>query len=474
MRTWGILAALMLATGCGSKSTDAPEQAAAPAEKAMPSKPDVIVITLDTTRADHLGSYGYFRDTSPFFDSLAAQGVLFERLVVPMATTLPTHTSMFTGIYPTEHGVLANVIHGGSRFVTRPGVRPLAGWLSEQGYATGGFVSAAPLIKSTGIAEGYAAYTQPNRMERPGDQTTDDAIEWLKTVPEDQPMHMWVHYYDPHNPFRPVPPYDELFTTDKQLQQWARARNVAPSTKRPTGEVVKALPSINAYDGEIRFMDDQIKRLADALKAAGRWDDAVIVFMGDHGEGLNQHGQPGHGLVWDEQLHAPFLILAPGLKARRVAGTVSPVDLLPTLAELTGIEGWEAMAEQSTGMNVLAEGYEGRPVLSQTSARQLMFDRKMSYTLTSDTEKCRWQEGGRDALWDLSADPHELNAVHEGEAFDACIQALKTEFDRQTAHGASLGEARTEKIGDAELEQLKALGYMDDDAAHGTQDTPAQ
>lgn len=430
-----------------------------PADAALP---DVVVLTLDTTRADHLPTYGYFRDTAPTLDALAKESVVFDRFVVPMATTLPTHTSLLTGTYPTEHGIQANVQHGGEAFVPGQGLKSLAQWLDGQGYQTGGFVSAAPLARRSGIAAGFQVYTQPAREQRRGAQTADDALAWLDSTASDVPLLMWVHFYDPHNPFNPPKAYRGLFEADAELDAWIAERQLTPTTTRPNGETLEVRSSIDLYDAEIRYMDDQVARLLEGLQARGRTDNTLFIVAGDHGEGLNQHGEPGHGLVWHEQLHAPLFVKAPGLAPGRVSHTVSAVDVLPTALGRVELPGEETVLAQSSGVDALADDFTPRPVLSQTSARQKRFGVDLTYTLTDDAWKCRWTDGEPAVLWHMADDPFELSPVDDPARAEACEQAIREMLDTHAARAEALGSGQTRKVSDEELEQLRALGYVDD------------
>lgn len=468
-----LLSALL---GCTSSEPTAPvaEPTPAVANPTPPphapqadARPDLVLITLDTTRADHLPFYGYFRPTAPRLTELAAESVVFDRMIVPMATTLPTHTSMLTGVYPTEHGILANVEHNGKRFVPTESLRTVTGWLAEQGYQTGAFVSSAPLNKKSGVHQGFQVFVDPpnGREQVRGEVTADAAIGWIESATP-APLFLWAHFYDPHNPFAPPEAYQELFKTDEALERWLDERKVSPTTKRPTGEVVRAKQSINLYDAEIRYMDDQIGRLLAALDRRGRLDRTIIVVVGDHGESLNQHDEPGHGLVWQEQLHAPFLIRAPGLAPRRVAGTVSAVDVLPTALGLADLPNKDALLSQVSGVDALNSSLADRWVLSQTSERQLQFGRSLTYTLTSEAWKCAWSEGGPVALWDHKNDPHELVdvAASHPEVAERCATTLQDAVRAQKARGEALGAGETVEMPEAEREALRALGYIDGEA----------
>jgi hypothetical protein len=267
---------LLVLLGCG-----APEP---------PPYPNILLVTLDTTRADRLGVYGYHRDTSPHIDALAERAVVFDHFVVPMATTLRTHVSVLTGTHPLEHGVLANIRHGGARFVTSPGLRTFAEFLGELGYQTAAFVSATPLKRGTGIEHGFEHFSEPRGAARTADVTTGEVVRHLKRRSRRAPHFTWVHFYDPHSPFEPPEPHAARFRADEAQRAWVAERAMAPA-HRPHGKALDPLIDGDLYDGEIAFMEEQIGALL--------------------------------GSVWMEQLHAPWLIVAPGQKPRRVARTVT-------------------------------------------------------------------------------------------------------------------------------------------------------
>ncbi len=432
--------------------------------------PDVVLITLDTTRADHLPTYGYFRDTAPAFDELAGESIVFERLIVPMATTLPTHLSILTGTHPLEHGVLANSTQGGKRFVPSPELRSFAELSRRAGYRTGGFVSAAPLKKGSGAESGFDAFDQPRGRQRDGADTTSAAIAWL-AADDGRPVFLWLHLYDAHYPFEPPEALRGRYRTDARLEAFIAERRIARSSMRPlVGQREEARESINRYDEEIRHADAQMARLLDALRARDRWDRTVVVVAGDHGEGLSQHGLAAHGSTWNEQLHAPLLMRVPGQSPRRVATPISALDILPTLAGLIELPQSDSLLAQSSGRDVLAPDFERGPIFSQDTGRERSEGVPFRQTLTLD----RWKyfrivhRDGQvtEELYDLEADPFELEDVARehpdvtrrlAEHFDAELATL-------AARGRELrGEAADTRDEDPQiLEQLKALGYVVD------------
>ncbi len=460
------LVALSGLSGCWTPAPAPPAPVDAAADGApnavRTNLPDLVFITLDTTRADHLGLYGYPRVTSPALDALGTESLVFERLIVPMATTLPTHTSLFLSTWPEEHGVLANVQHGGRRFVASDALVPFATWAASLGYQTAGFTSAMPLGATTGIQTGFQTFSAP-RGERPGSQTVDEALAWLGEASE-APLLLWVHLYDPHNPYHPNPVHQAAMrATSEEIEPWLEARKFARETRRPNREVVRLHPTIHDYDAEIRTMDDAVLRLVDALRARPRWPTTAVVVMGDHGEGLNQHGEPGHGLVWNEQLHAPLLLRVSGLAAGRNATLLSAADVIPTLLGQLELPREEAYLTQASGRDVLAPGFVERPVLSQASERQVGLGKERVFALTAADHKCVTTETDHLVLYRTTTDPFELTPVDDAAAAQACREQLLAVLGAQRARGVALGAGRTVKAPADELEMLKALGYHEPD-----------
>ena len=420
--------------------------------------PDLLVVTLDTTRADHLGCYGYPRDTSPRLDELAAESLLFEQFVVPMATTLPCHTSLFTGLAPEEHGVLGNLSYTGERFVPPELISTFASYLQGIGYSTAGFVSGAPLKRATGIAEGFQHFDQPKGKERRASKTTRRTLNWLERNRDLEPLFLWVHYFDPHSPYAPPKRYRKLFEHDEDLDAHLQRREMA----------YKQTARLDRYDGEIAFMDAQLGELLDAFRAAGDWSNLVVLVAGDHGEGLRQHGQLMHGLVWHEQLHAPLLMRLPGHEARRVPQLLSASDVLPTLLGQLELPDEEAFLAQVSGQDVLAPDWQGRPILSRSSVRRANPKGKLepvpsTFSLTSSQWKYTSSDDGSEALYHRSDDPFELRSILDDhpDLVAELRQSLTQRLEQQRARGEELGSGRTEELDEGMLEELKELGYVD-------------
>jgi arylsulfatase A-like enzyme len=303
---------------------------------------NVILIGLDTVRPDHLGAYGYERGTSPRIDQLAAEGVLFENAVSQAPWTHPSFATVFTSLYPTQHGATTVGTRMSEGFPT------LAGILGEYGYATGAVINAPSLSPKFGVNRGFDHYDilEP-WSERPADVVTRSALEWID-LQHDQPFFLFVHYFDPHMPYAPAAPYDTLFDPDYGgtlgasfnivgtaglREEWVGQYDSWPD---PDKDHIVAL-----YDGEIAFADRAIGELIDGVAKRGLRDRTLVVFLSDHGEEFFDHGGLDHGhSLFDELIHVPLVVSLPGRisPTTRISQYVRLVDVMPTILDLLGLE----------------------------------------------------------------------------------------------------------------------------------------
>ncbi len=398
---------------------------------------NLVLVTLDTVRADHVGCYGAAAAETPSLDRLAREGVRFAWASSAVPLTLPSHSTILSGLLPPHHGVRNN---GAGRFPE--GMPTLATDLAAAGYRTAAFVGAFVLDHRFGLARGFATYDDamerdasggvPDDAERRGDAVVDRALAWLGALPPAgsaagavaaRPFFLWVHLYDAHAPYDPPPPFRE----------------------RHAG---------HPYDGEIAFADAQLGRLLAALDSMGLASRTIVAATADHGEALGDHGELTHGLLlYEPTLRVPLIVRAPGLLApRAVASPVSLADVAPTLAGLAGhplaaagLDGRDLSAALAGGGELPAADLYAEtryPTLFGWSPLAALVHRGRKYI-----------QAPRPELYDLARDPREtadlaVRDPAEGHGFAARLAAL--EAGARTAPPAALGgeeKARLESLG---------------------------
>jgi len=386
----------------------------------------VVLISIDTLRADRLPLYGYAKGRTPVLDAFAKDAVLFERAYAHAPQTLPSHASMFTGQLPFDHGVRDNL-----GFVLDGDKPTLAALMTQAGYKTGGFVSSYVLRGATGIGRGFEVYDDrfpegsidrsPGQIQRGGEATLAAATAWLDTLSSDR-FFLLFHIFEPHMPYRPPPKFAQL----------------------------------EPYDGEVAYADEIVGRLFDDLKRRGWYDDATIVVLADHGEGLGDHGELEHGLfVYDEAIRVPWIVKVPGGQAgRRVAAPVQHIDLLPTLLSLAGI----APPADLRGRDLSALLFNRGSIAAQGIYSEALYARYhfgWSELIAFTDDRYRFIKAPREELYDLERDPDErTNLIGErGQA----ASAMRAGLDRLVA-GKNLGKPSAVTAEDRE--RLAALGYV--------------
>jgi arylsulfatase A-like enzyme/predicted Zn-dependent protease len=400
---------------------------------------NVLLITLDTTRADHLGSYGYAAAETPRLDELAADGVLFENAMTPTAFTLPSHSSIMTGLYPPFHGVRLN---GGAALADVQ--TTLAERLGEAGYRTGAVVGAFVLDQRWGLAQGFEVFDDQfdigsdqkldlAGVQRPGNRVVDKGLAWLEQ-PDHRPFFAWLHFYDPHNPYDPPEPFRSRF---------------------------EGVGTHGLYDGEIAFTDTQVGRLLDWLDHRGLIDETVVVVVGDHGESLGDHGEKEHGFyIYDATIRVPLIIRVPGAVAggARVAAPVRTIDILPTVLDLVGIEPPTPLHGESLVPLMVDPRLEGpSSAYSESMAVNLQFGWSALYSLR--TADHRFVDAPRSELYDHGTDPEETeNLVTRHPGVAAELQAELNRIRNEIEIGAP--EAQEANLDQETLGMLAALGYV--------------
>ncbi len=408
-----------------------------PAPSYAPAALNLVLVTLDTLRADRLPAYGYAGIATPALDAIAREGVRFDHAATTVPFTLPAHSSILTGVYPPRHGVRENV-----GYVLPEGVPTLAERLAAAGYATGGFVSAFVLDGRWGIGRGFDHYFDdfdPAALEganlasaqRDGAETTAAAIAWLEARPTDKPFFLWLHLYDPHDPYTPPEPFASRYPG------------------RP-------------YEAEIAYTDELVGRLAAALETRGLLDTTAVVVTGDHGEGLGDHGEQFHGFfVYDTTVRVPLLLRLPKaeLAGRVVETAVSHVDLVPTFLELAGLP----PATDLDGRSLVAQAAAAEPdptraVYSESLYPLLHYGWAPLRALRRGDRK--YIQAPLPELFELSVDPGESRNAIRTERSAAAELSRNLDTLRSRLEAAAPAAAGAADLDEETLARLAALGYV--------------
>jgi len=389
----------------------------------------VVVVTIDTLRADRLGCYGYTRIETPNLDKLASGGALFENAISQAPLTPPSHASIFTGTYPVVHKVRNT---GG--FVLNSKYTTIAEVLQQKGWDTAAFIGAAVLKKNFGLDQGFALYDDQMPREAGRDVSTeypersaaavvDRALSWLGSRPGGKPFFLWVHVFDPHTPYNPPTPFREKY-------------------------------SGQPYDGEVAYTDQQLGRLFDAIDK----QNTLVVVLSDHGESLSEHGEYEHGVfLYDSTLRIAFLLSGPDIpKGLRVKQQVRSIDVLPTVLGLLGIK----TPPEAQGVN-LEPVFAGREVRTTYSYSETLFPKiNLGWTELRAIRTKRWKyiRAPKPELYDLENDPGESTNV----IGNFPKEAAELEARLKVVIGGDTGPEKVESqmTSQATMEQLRSLGYV--------------
>ncbi len=420
-----------------AKPAQSKPRAASGVRRSNIAKPSVILITIDTLRADHVGCYGAQTVKTPTLDALAHDGVVFERAISQVPLTWPSHAVILTGTYPFQNGV--------QDFTGQPlgpQFRSVAQAFKQAGYATGAVVSAFVLDRSWGLARGFDFYDDAfsaetfeqkdiGLVDRRAGESVAHAIAWLKKTPR-RPFFLWLHLYDPHSPYDPPEPYRTEYQS-------------------------------HLYDGEIAYADHELGNLMTWLRQNHLYDSSLIVALSDHGESLGEHGEDEHGFfLYNATVHVPLIVKPPagsGIPAARRPEPVETVAVAPTLLQLAGLkDSTDAIHAQFRSHALFGTSQPAKdPAYSETFYPFSSFGWSPLHSLES--ERFHFIEAPKPELYDLETDPGEtLNIVAEQPATVAVLrekmQALlaRNPFTRQDAGAGNLSPDAQEK--------LRALGYF--------------
>ena len=425
-------------------------------------------MTIDTLRADHLASYGYSRQTAPFLSGLAEDGVVFENATSSCSHTAPSHASILTGLQPLQHRLLEN----GQRL--DPALFTVAEMFDAQGYATEGVTTAGFL---SGLDQGFEHFIA-GRGYHAAPWIVDRGIEWLSGLAPDRPAFLWLHFFDVHEwhvPERLDPSARRALDAvggprGEALTEWVEREQGGPGAFLDSPAELRQI--LDAYDGQILAVDRELSRFARGLDRVGRGDDALWVVTADHGEGLGNHGLRGHGRhIYQEQLHVPLILHEAHhrWRPRRIGALVQLVDLAPTLAGVLGTTmGSRTSKVAGRSLRPLLEGraraWQNRPAFSIRRPLDEVRRRRgwlpgEVFSLRGPRYKVIVRTAGSSELYDLRADPYELNdlAAAEGDRLERLQRLAATTFallkqDGETVHGAAIAPEH--------IEELKALGYL--------------
>jgi arylsulfatase A-like enzyme/Tfp pilus assembly protein PilF len=400
---------------------------------------NVLLFTLDTTRADHLGCYGYNKARTPNIDGLAAEGILFRNATAQVPLTLPSHSSIFTGTYPYVHGVRDN---GG--FYLEPDKITLAEVLKEKGWATSAFVGAFVLDSRWGIDQGFDHYYDNfdfakyktislDSVQREGGEVIQAFFDWFRTN-GDRRFFSWIHFYDPHTPYEPPEPYKSEYSG------------------RPWG----------LYDGEIAYVDSLIGKVLESLREKGVLDRTIIIVAADHGESLGEHGESSHAFfIYDATVSVPLVLKLPGArsKAAVVEAQVENVDIMPTLLGLLGIDIPKEVQGKSL-VPLLAGDRAGDDRMAYSESYYPRYHYGWSELKSLRTSRFQYIQAPRPELYDVVRDPMERSNIfgRDGSQAERFVREMKRIEERSAGHGEASPAPR--QMDDDALEKLKALGYV--------------
>jgi len=432
----------------------------------------VVFITIDTLRADHLASYGYEREVSPFINSLARRGVSFKKAFTAAPHTAPSHATMFTGLYPFEHNLLKNYDS------LDPATYSLHKFAHELGFNVQGFPAVKFMEGRIGFpfVEGITNGKDKNFKKfwyRNAQNVVDNSLAWLDSLHSSENFLIWAHFYDVHQWERTKnfpKEYREKVNSLPQKEHLDFLKKDREFSVEFFGSEEKSLNAINGYDARLLYVDDQIKRIYDYLSSKGLLEETLWIITSDHGEGLGNHGYKGHGeFLYQEQLHIPLIFFMKDTieSGRSLSELVRTVDLFPTIAEILGspidpelhrLAGASLVPfiKGDAGLSIPYSFAERRPK-DEISFRRSWEDGEV-YSLHNNQGKYISHSHGVNQFYNLNEDPFETKNI-EGSGGEVEIKiknSLDTIFDPRKRKAPSSNGPETPEA----LDELKSLGYL--------------
>jgi arylsulfatase A-like enzyme len=429
---------------------------------------NIVLITIDTLRADHLGVYGYPRQVSPFLDDLAESSVVFDAAFSSSSHTAPSHASLFTSLQPAQHRLLVNGELLDDQLAT------IAELLASQGFRTAAFT---PVTFLSGLAAGFEHFSTSDQYEH-ADRVLERALRWIESLGPEERSFVWIHLYDVHEWRLPKHLHrpDVRWVIENaplqkaELRSWLRTNHGLPLDLGELGP--QLLQAINRYDGQLRALDRALEEFFGTVSQSGFARDSVWIITSDHGEGLGNHLQMGHGrYIYDEQIRVPLLIHSPDrrFRAGRIEALVRLVDLAPTIADLVGSD-MDAQPIPVEGRSLLpllrdrkAPLHEEEVFAQRRPADQWRIDLGWSpgevYATRSADRKLIISTESSCELYDLSVDPFEINDVCDPavEQIGKLIELLNAHYQSMNSQGESVTSGA---VPPEVIEELKALGYL--------------
>ena len=393
---------------------------------------NILLISIDTCRADYLSCYGYPRKTTPNIDAVGEQGVLFENVTTPYPMTLPAHSSMLTGTIPPYHGVHKNL-----GYILNDSNITLAEILNDNGFTTAAVIGSFVLDSKFGLDQGFETYDDSfdeDRVsmgfaERRAEEVTRHAGLWLQEYP-DKPFFLFLHYYDPHLAYDPPEPFKSTFAD-------------------------------NLYAGEIAYVDYYIGEIIKKLKSLDLYDSTLIIVTSDHGEGLKQHGEVIHGyFIYQSTVRVPMVIKVPGgLKNKRIKDDVGLIDIVPTVCSMLGIVHPESVRGHDLSGYLLNDDYSAKNDRNFYCETLLPMEYNCNPLIGVISNRYKYIQTTRPELYDLSTDPGELNDLIDRQPQRARIMQdkIKQILDRQLRSDADKSRTTTDE---ETRKRLESLGYI--------------
>lgn len=449
----------------------------------------IFLIIVDTLRADHLGCYDYIRNTSPFIDSLAKKGVLFERAYSQSASTCPSHASIFTGLYPLQHRVLAN------HYVLDDSYTTIAEVLRNDGYKTAAFTSTDRHFHKSNINQGFEFYEQPIDTEktygfkyRPASLTINNAIIWLDNFNPKNKLFLWIHVFDPHFPYHPPGKFYKEINNNIEKERFleyierfhinteAFSRRILNPNYEHLNNKEKMYEFITSYDAEIRYADDELKRFYNFVERKGLNKNSLWILTSDHGEGLGQHNWLGHAaMIYQEEIHVPLIFYSEQrFNPKRIKGVVENFDIFSTILDVLNIKIDKKLRKEVKSTSLLKNIRNTQESLNKNyafSERERstienniikIWDEREKYSIQDEYFKYIYRSGFEDEFYNLKEDPFEQNNLINSRTveYNEEKKEIKKKLLRILDELKEYKNLKTKIVDKKTIEKLKSLGYV--------------